>query len=111
MTFQIDLKPCINCGWCRRSCPTTCIEYFATGKRTHVITAKDCIDCGICAQVCPVDCISHDPVYVHDPVELESARDKARGWARERRRRRLRTQDVVAQRIAQVANTTGAEIA
>ena len=91
MAYEIDLKPCINCGWCRRACPTTCIEYFATGRRTHVITAKDCIDCGICAQVCPVDCISIDEVYVHDPIELEAAKTKARAWAKDRRQKKLAT--------------------
>jgi hypothetical protein len=38
-----------------------------------------------------VDCISLDEVYVHDPVELEAAKEKARGWARERRRKKLET--------------------
>ncbi|MEX2237587.1 MAG: 4Fe-4S dicluster-binding protein [Dehalococcoidia bacterium] len=99
MAFKIELAPCINCGWCRRSCPTTCIEYFATGRRTHVITPRDCIDCGICANVCPVDCIHPDPTYSHEPIELEAAREKARGWAKNRRQRKLHMLDAVETRV------------
>ena len=58
----IDLAACINCGWCRRVCPTETIKYFATGHRTHVVDPDGCIDCGICMPVCPVDCIAMVPV-------------------------------------------------
>ena len=51
----IDLAGCINCGWCRRVCPTETIKYFSTGHRTHVVEPDGCIDCGICVPVCPVD--------------------------------------------------------
>lgn len=84
MTFRIDLDPCINCGMCRRVCPTECIHYFTTGRRTHVIDAAACIDCGLCAKVCPVDCIDRDPTYVHDPIELGEAKAHAKAWARKR---------------------------
>lgn len=84
MAFTINLDPCINCGLCRRACPTACIHYFTTGRRTHVIDPAYCIDCGICARVCPVDCIDHDPAYVHDPITLAEAKEQARGWARRR---------------------------
>ena len=84
MAFQIDLGPCINCGLCRRACPTECIHYFTTGRRTHVIDPAYCIDCGLCAKVCPVSCISHDPTYVHDPLPLAEAKQHAKAWARKR---------------------------
>lgn len=84
MAFTIDLGPCINCGLCRRACPTECINFFTTGRRTHVIEPAACIDCGICAKVCPVDCITHDPAYVHDPVPLAQAKTHAKAWARRR---------------------------
>lgn len=84
MAFTIALEPCINCGLCRRACPTECIHYFTTGKRTHVIDPAACIDCGICAKLCPVDCISHDPTYVHDPLPLAAAKQHAKAWARTR---------------------------
>ena len=84
MAYTIDLGPCINCGLCRRACPTECIHYFTTGHRTHVIDAARCIDCGICAKVCPVECISHDMAYVHDPAPLAEAKQQAKAWARRR---------------------------
>lgn len=103
MTFRIDLSPCINCGLCRRACPTGCIHYFTTGHRTHVIDPRGCIDCGICARECPVDCIAHDPLYLHAPLDLEQAREQAREWARERQQQRRLAREraaVAAQRIA-----------
>jgi len=84
VAFVIELEPCINCGLCRRACPTECIHYFTTGRRTHVIDPAYCIDCGLCAQVCPVDCITTDPLYVHDAVVLAEAKQHAKAWARRR---------------------------
>jgi formate hydrogenlyase subunit 6/NADH:ubiquinone oxidoreductase subunit I len=84
VAFVIELEPCINCGLCRRACPTECIHFFTTGRRTHVIDPASCIDCGLCAQACPVDCISHDPAYVHEPAMLAEAKQRAKAWARNR---------------------------
>ena len=84
MAYVIDLEPCINCGLCRRACPTETIRYFTTGHRTHVIQPEGCINCDLCAQVCPVQCIHPDPAYVHDPEELSAARQRAKAWARAR---------------------------
>ncbi|MGI8549382.1 MAG: 4Fe-4S dicluster domain-containing protein [Dehalococcoidia bacterium] len=103
MTYRIDLSPCINCGLCRRACPTDTIRFFTTGRRTHVIEPGGCIDCGLCAPVCPVDCISYDPLYKHDPVELEQARGQARLWARNRHTTRESARDralEIARRVA-----------
>ena len=80
--FRIDLGPCINCSLCRRACPTECISFFSTGRRTHVIDQSGCIGCDICVQVCPVDCISEDPDYVIDPEQLDQAKEKARAFAK-----------------------------
>jgi formate hydrogenlyase subunit 6/NADH:ubiquinone oxidoreductase subunit I len=91
VAYTIDLGPCINCGLCRRACPTECIHYFTTGHRTHVIDPAYCIDCGICARVCPVDCISLDPTYVHDRDVLAEAKQKAKAWARRRYEREQAT--------------------
>jgi electron transport complex protein RnfB len=79
---KIDLARCINCSLCRRSCPTEAINYFSTGKRTHVIDPDWCIGCDICVQVCPVDCIHEDPDYAVDPQQLELAKDRARSFAK-----------------------------
>lgn len=103
MAFKIDLDPCINCSLCRRACPTECITYFKTGHRTHVIDPAGCIDCDICAQVCPVNCIRPDPAYVADPVLLEAAKQKARNWARQRRRVVLDTRGRVQAEVGRLA--------
>src|SRR6266699_2088451 len=85
MAYRIELDVCINCGWCRRSCPTDTIRFFTTHQRTHVIEPQGCIDCAICAHVCPVNVIALDPTYAHEPAELEAAKERARTWARKQR--------------------------
>lgn len=95
MAYEIDLKACINCGLCRKNCPTECISYFSTGHRTHVIDPAGCIDCDICARLCPVDCITVDSAYVPEPARLEAAKDSARAWARRRRQEQLATRAAV----------------
>lgn len=99
MAYTIDLAACINCGLCRRTCPTDTIRYFTTGHRTHVIQPQGCIDCDLCAQACPVDCISKDPSYVPDPAALAAAKHKAKAWAR-RRYEALQTRRTAAAQLA-----------
>lgn len=86
MAYVIDQSRCINCSWCRRSCPTDTIRYFENAVRKHSIDIEGCIDCDICAQVCPMDCITHAPEIVPTPENLAAAKDKARRWAGERRK-------------------------
>lgn len=86
---RIDLRRCINCSLCRRACPTECIRYFSTGRRTHVVDPHWCIGCDICIQVCPVDCIDEDRDFVIDPVQLGRAKEKARAFARRQRALKL----------------------
>lgn len=102
MTYRIDLGPCINCGLCRRACPTDCIHFFTTGRRTHVIDPAGCIDCGLCARECPVDCIQHDPLYIHDSIELEAAKVRARAWAGRRRAQQMRVRAMAAETARRV---------
>ncbi len=104
---EIDLHKCINCSWCRRTCPTETIKYFATGRRTHVVEPDGCIDCGICVQVCPVDCI-HPRDYEVEPNTLEAAKEKARAYAGHQRQLRLNRQDVVERTLARMAERNGA---
>ncbi|MEX2225359.1 MAG: 4Fe-4S dicluster domain-containing protein [Dehalococcoidia bacterium] len=100
----IDLADCINCGWCRRVCPTETIKYFSTGKRTHVVEPDGCIDCGICVAVCPVDCIHPDP-YVVPADELEIAKIKARAYAAKKRRQKQDRELLVARTLAKLAGS------
>jgi len=100
MAVRIELEPCINCGLCRRACPTDTIHFFTTGRRTHVIDPAGCIDCDRCVQVCPEDCIVPNVEYVHDPVELAAAKEQAKVWAgrQNRLRRAVRERAMTAAR-------------
>ena len=100
----IDLADCINCGWCRRVCPTETIKYFSTGRRTHVVDPDGCIDCGICVRVCPVDCIHPDP-YVVSVEALEAAKDRARAFAAKKRRQKQDREVVIARTLAKLAGS------
>jgi formate hydrogenlyase subunit 6/NADH:ubiquinone oxidoreductase subunit I len=99
---EIDLAECINCGWCRRVCPTETIKYFATGHRTHVVEPDGCIDCGICVPICPVHCIHPVPGYTVPPEKLEAAKAKAKAFAAKQRKVKLNREAVVAATIAKL---------
>jgi formate hydrogenlyase subunit 6/NADH:ubiquinone oxidoreductase subunit I len=98
VAVRIELAECINCGLCRRVCPTETIRYFTTHHRTHVVESAGCIDCDLCIKVCPENCIVHDAGYTHAPLELAAAKERARGWARSRNElnRQLRARAVGA---------------
>jgi ferredoxin len=98
----IDLAGCINCGWCRRVCPTETIKYFSTKHRTHVVEADGCIDCGICTPVCPVNVIYPVPDYVVPPAKLEAAKTKAKAFAAGQRRMKQDREAVVARALANI---------
>ncbi len=102
MALRIELSACINCGLCRRACPTDAVRFFTTHRRTHVIDAANCIDCDLCVRVCPENCIVPDHVYVHDPAELEAAKARARAWAARRNVALRRLRERAATAIAKV---------
>jgi formate hydrogenlyase subunit 6/NADH:ubiquinone oxidoreductase subunit I len=101
----IDLSRCINCGWCRRVCPTEAIKYFSTGHRTHVVDPDRCIDCGICPPVCPVDCIEAVPDYTVPPEKLEAAKEKAKRYAASQRKMKLDREALIARTLAKLEAT------
>lgn len=109
MTYRIELDGCINCGWCRRACPTETITFFLTHQRTHVIKPEGCIDCAICARVCPVNVISYDAEYEHNPDQLAVAKEQARGWARRQRQAAQQRKDRAAAAAAAVRSRQLAE--
>ena len=98
----IDLAGCINCGWCRRVCPTETIKYFATKHRTHIVEPDGCIDCGICTPVCPVNVIYPVPDYVVAPETLAAAKTKAKAFAANQRRMKQDREAVVARALANI---------
>lgn len=99
----IDLAECINCGWCRRVCPTETIKYFATGRRTHVVEPDGCINCGICVPVCPVNCIDPVPEYDVPAAMLVDARAKAKAFAANERRMKLERDGIVQRTLVRLA--------
>lgn len=102
MAVRILLEPCINCGLCRRACPTETIHFFTTHKRTHVVDPAGCIDCDICVPICPEKCIVPDETYVHDPVELADAKERAKAWAAKQNATRKRLRERAAAAVAAV---------
>ena len=103
MAVTILLEPCINCGLCRKACPTETIHFFTTGKRTHVVEPSGCIDCDICVPICPEKCIVRDETYVHEPAVLEAAKGRARDWAKGQNALRQRVRDRAAGAIQAVS--------
>ena len=99
----IDLAGCINCGWCRRVCPTETIRYFSTGHRTHVVEPDGCIDCGICTPICPVDVIHAVPDYVVPAEKLAAAQRKAKAFAAAQRRMKLERDAIVARTLLKLS--------
>lgn len=103
MAVRIELGACINCGLCRKACPTDAIRFFTTHHRTHVVEPQLCIDCPKCIAVCPEACIIPDDSYVHDSAELEAAKALARAWAAKQRTLKGRVRDRAAVAVAAVA--------
>src|SRR6185436_11583858 len=104
----IDLKACINCGWCRRVCPTETIKYFSTGHRTHVVEPDGCIDCGICVPVCPVDVIYAVTDYQVPADKLSAAKAAAKTFAAKQRKVKLARDAVVERTLARLSDVRGA---
>lgn len=102
MAVKILFEPCINCGLCRRACPTETIHFFTTHHRTHVVEPSGCIDCDICVPICPEQCIVRDEAYVHVPEELAAAKEQARDWAKRQNVLRQRVRDRAAAAVAAV---------
>lgn len=102
MAVKILLEPCINCGLCRKACPTETIHFFTTRHRTHVVEPAGCIDCDICVPICPEKCIVHDDEYAHDATELQEAKGRARDWAKRQNTVKQRVRDRAAAAVAAV---------
>lgn len=85
MPYLIAQPDCINCGKCRRECPTDTIRFFGQAEGKHWIDPAGCIDCDLCARVCPMDCITRQATPVVDVHLITEAREQARAFFRDRR--------------------------
>lgn len=86
MAYVIAPTDCINCGKCRRECPTQTILFFGRDDEKHWVDPTGCIDCDLCARACPMDCITQEPEPVLQLAELNRARARARAFFGQRRR-------------------------
>lgn len=68
--IALDVKTCILCGMCGRSCPTDCIAVDKQ-ERTWAIDRFACIQCGYCITVCPKNSLTMDPNYAPAAVKAE----------------------------------------
>lgn len=86
MAYVIAPMDCINCGKCRRECPTQTILFFGRDDAKHWIDPTGCIDCDLCARACPMDCITREAEPVLEMGEMNRARARARSFFGHRRR-------------------------
>ena len=58
MPAMIDMKKCLGCGICDRSCPLDVIHFNKEEKTPEVRYPEECWMCGSCRQVCPAQAIT-----------------------------------------------------
>ncbi len=56
---SLQVRTCIQCGKCARTCEQNAITQNAKG--VYMINQKLCIGCGKCAEVCPMKVIVRTP--------------------------------------------------
>jgi len=56
-----QIKGCIGCGICVKTCPTDVIRLDARTKKAFIKYPADCQICHLCRMYCPVDAISITP--------------------------------------------------
>jgi NAD-dependent dihydropyrimidine dehydrogenase PreA subunit len=96
VAYIINPQQCINCGLCRRACPTACIDYFKNGRRVHVVDPSACLDCDLCARVCPTNCIDRDEESVLTAEARQAALARAHEWTRVRRELQVKDRESAA---------------
>lgn len=56
-----QIKGCIGCGICVKTCPTDVIRSDAKTKKAFIKYPADCQICHLCRMYCPVDAITITP--------------------------------------------------
>ena len=59
---RIEIKDCISCGLCMRSCPSGAIAVDRKAG-TWTIDRFDCVQCGSCVSACPKKCLFMEKGY------------------------------------------------
>lgn len=57
-----DMKLCILCGMCQRTCPSGAIR-VEKAENLWAINRFACVQCGSCTRACPKKCLSMEPTY------------------------------------------------
>ena len=60
--IAVDMKLCILCGICERTCPAGAIR-VDKGENLWAIDRFGCVQCGACTRACPKDCLTMEPTY------------------------------------------------
>jgi len=56
-----DIRGCIGCGECVKSCPTDVIRLDEHNGKAVIMYVEDCQICHLCRMYCPVDAITISP--------------------------------------------------
>ncbi len=78
--LEVDIRYCIGCSACMRTCPIDCI-LMAVDKHpesgTRMLTRFDidiskCMYCGLCTEVCPTGCLHHTRLFAGTNAHIEN---------------------------------------
>lgn len=69
--LEVDIRYCIGCSACMRTCPIDCITVEVAKhpeSGTRMLTRFDidiskCMFCGLCVEVCPTGCLHHTTLF------------------------------------------------
>ena len=68
---RIEIKDCISCGLCMRSCPSGAIAVDRKAG-TWIIDRFDCVQCGSCVSACPKKCLFMEKGYTEPDILKKS---------------------------------------
>ena len=104
MAYVIDQTRCINCSWCRRECPTDTIHYFDQENRKHQIDPQVLHRLRHLRAGLP-DELHHPPAGGRAHAEqLAIGKDRARTWARNRRKLKLGFRAYAESQVLRIVN-------
>ncbi len=62
--IRTDLKNCVSCGLCSRSCSMS-IDVAAFAKRREPVTSSLCVGCGHCVDACPTETLRYETAFLN----------------------------------------------
>jgi formate hydrogenlyase subunit 6/NADH:ubiquinone oxidoreductase subunit I len=78
--LEVDIRYCIGCMQCMRTCPIDCIlvevaKHPESGTRMITrfdIDVSKCMFCGLCTEVCPTGCLHHTTLFEGTSMYIEN---------------------------------------